>query len=171
MVTSKSGQILLAIVGLVIGLSVSGCSTSYDPLYPRTYRQVTPTFAAVPKVKCGYRRGCCGGGGYCGAAYQPSPYYSYPRPAAPHYGRARIQPYPYPAYGRPYPGYGGRYPGYGGRYPGYGGRYPGYGGRYPGYGGRYGASVSVAGPYGAESRSAYYGPYGSARSGTSARFY
>lgn len=85
-------------------------------------------------------------------------------PRQAYYGRPSIQPYPYPAYSRPYP----RRP-----YPGYGGGYrqpsPRYG--YGGYGGRRGGSISVYGPYGAESRSAYYGPYGSVRSGRSARFY
>lgn len=149
-----------AIIALILGLS--SCTTSYDPLYPRTYRQVTPGYPAASSCG-GYQRGCCGGGGYCGAAYAPYPAYRYPR-RVPYYDRVRIQPYPYPAYGRPYPGYGRPY-------PGYGRPYPGYGRPYPPYGGRYGGSVRVAGPYGAESRSAYYGPYGSVRGGTSARFY
>ena len=136
-----------AVIVLILGLS--SCTTSYDPLYPRTYRQVTPTYPAASSCG-GYRRGCCGGEGYCGASYAPYPPYRYSR-RAPYHDRFRIQPYPYPVYGRPYPGYGRPY--------------------YPRYGGRYGGSVAVAGPYGAASRGAYYGPYGSVQTGRYARFY
>lgn len=151
--SSQYGRCSVRVIAiLIIGFVLSACTTSHDPYHPRIYREVNGGYLAG--TSCGgYRRGCCGGGGHCGAAYASYPSSGYPR-RVPYYDRARIQPYPYPAYGRRNPGYGRPY-------------YPGYGRPYSPYGG----SVRVAGPYGAESRSAYYGPYGSVRSGTSARFY
>lgn len=159
MFNNKSGAQMLsqninwspwAIIVLMLGLS--GCTTSYDPLHPRTYRQVSGGYPAAPSCG-GYQRGCCGAPSNCGAPYA-APYAPYRRAA--YRDRYSIQPYPNPAYGRPNPGYG---------RPGYGRPY------YPRYGGRYGGSVRVAGPYGAASRGAYYGPYGSVHTGRSARFY
>ena len=143
-----------AIVVLVLGLS--GCTTSYDPHQPRIHRQVSGGYLAGSY--CGApRRTCCGATSHCGVPYA-APYAPYRRAAhrIPFRDRYYIQPYPYPAYGRPnYPGHGRPH------YPGHGRPH------YP----RYGGSVSAVGPYGAGSRSAYYGPYGSVHSGRYARFY